>query len=94
MDAKPVFFDETGKRWRIVRFVLIVGTTALLLIPILLVLSIITTPVIPELLIQQHARLAAPAAARGNVLRRHYRQSKDVSEPSVKGDTHAPPPVE
>ncbi len=94
MYVKPVFLDESGKRWRIVKLVLVAIAATFLFIPLLLLLSIARTPVMPEFQIQQQAHLAAPAAPRGNSARRHYQQSKSTYRSSLTGDAHAPPPME
>jgi hypothetical protein len=48
MSQKPIFFDETGSRWRLSRIVLFGIATALLMLPIVLALSILKVGVLPE----------------------------------------------
>jgi hypothetical protein len=48
MSTKPVFLDETGRRWRVVRLVLLAGVTALIAMPLILILSIRNVGVTPE----------------------------------------------
>jgi hypothetical protein len=48
MSQKPIFFDETGSRWRMSRIVLFGIATALLMLPIVLALSILKVGVLPE----------------------------------------------
>jgi hypothetical protein len=45
---KPIFFDETGSRWRVSRMVLFSIAAALLILPIVLALSILKVGVLPE----------------------------------------------
>jgi hypothetical protein len=48
MSQKPIFFDETGSRWRLSRIILFSIATALLILPIVLALSILKVDVLPE----------------------------------------------
>jgi hypothetical protein len=62
---KPVFLDETGLRWRLFRIVLLGLLTAVLTLPIVLTLSILTVEVLPTQLIdlqQQVIAVSAPTA--------------------------------
>jgi hypothetical protein len=63
---KPVFLDETGLRWRLFRIVLLGLLTAVLTLPIVLTLSILTVEVLPTQLVdlQQHViAVSAPTAS-------------------------------
>jgi hypothetical protein len=53
---KPIFFDETGLRWRLVRIVLVSLIMTVLLLPIVLTISILTVEVLPAQFtdLQQH----------------------------------------
>ena len=44
---KPIFLDETGLRWRLVRIVLLSLLATVLILPIVLTLSILTVEVLP-----------------------------------------------
>jgi hypothetical protein len=43
---KPIFLDETGLRWRLVRIVLLSLITTVLILPIALTISILTVEVL------------------------------------------------
>jgi hypothetical protein len=45
---KPVFLDQTGHRWKLIRIVLVGLATGFCLIPFLLALSILNVEVLPE----------------------------------------------
>jgi hypothetical protein len=45
---KPIFFDQTGLRWKLTRIVLFGLATGFCLIPFLLALSILNVEVLPE----------------------------------------------
>jgi len=49
MSDRPIFFDESRLRWKLLRPVFIAGAIALLTIPIILTLSILNVEVLPEL---------------------------------------------
>ncbi len=63
MSDKPVFLDQTGLRWRLLRVVLLGFAAGLFLLPIALALSILRVDVLPgrsgEML--QHIITASPA---------------------------------
>jgi hypothetical protein len=61
---KPIFLDETGLRWRLVRIVLISLITTVLILPIALTISILTVEVLPAQFfdLQQHV-ITAPASS-------------------------------
>ena len=44
---RPVFLDDTGLRWRLLRIVLLSLITAVLILPIVLTISILTVEVLP-----------------------------------------------
>jgi hypothetical protein len=44
---KPIFLDETGLRWRLVRIVLLSLLATVLILPIVLTISILTVEVLP-----------------------------------------------
>lgn len=44
---KPIFLDETGLRWRLVRIVLLSLLATVLILPIVLTMSILTVEVLP-----------------------------------------------
>jgi hypothetical protein len=44
---KPIFSDETGLRWRLVRIVLVSLIMTVLILPIVLTISILTVEVLP-----------------------------------------------
>jgi hypothetical protein len=44
---KPIFLDETGLRWRLVRIVLLSLIMVVLILPIVLTISILTVEVLP-----------------------------------------------
>jgi hypothetical protein len=48
MKVKPVFLDESGRRWKVVRPVLLAGAATLVAIPIGLILSIQNVSVGPQ----------------------------------------------
>ena len=48
MSVNPVFLDESGRRWKVVRPLLVAGATTLVAIPISLVLSIQNVSVTPQ----------------------------------------------
>jgi hypothetical protein len=60
MSDRPIFFDESRLRWRLLRPVLIACVTGSLIIPVILTLSILNVEVLPQLKPQQ------AIAARGN----------------------------
>jgi hypothetical protein len=60
---KPVFLDQTGHRWKLIRIVLVGLATGFCLIPFLLALSILNVEVLPKLpneLLQQITPASAP----------------------------------
>jgi hypothetical protein len=59
---KPVFLDETGLRWRLFRIVLLGLLTAVLTLPIVLTLSILTVEVLPTQLIDLQRQVIAVSA--------------------------------
>ncbi|MGP0089018.1 MAG: hypothetical protein ACLPKB_03515 [Xanthobacteraceae bacterium] len=63
MSVNPVFLDETGRRWKVVRLVLLTGATVLIAIPLGLLLSIQNVSVTPaKSLGQQEASLSRTIA--------------------------------
>jgi hypothetical protein len=44
---RPVFLDDTGLRWRLLRIVLLSLITTVLILPIVLTISILTVEVLP-----------------------------------------------
>jgi hypothetical protein len=61
---KPVFLDETGLRWRLVRIVLLSLLATVLFLPIVLTISILTVEVLPAQfanLQQQVITVSAPS---------------------------------
>jgi hypothetical protein len=76
MSTSPVFLDETGRRWRVVRLVLLAGATVLIAMPLILILSIRNVGVTPE------KSLGRPESSVGNArpvgsrfIRSRYRAS-------------------
>jgi hypothetical protein len=61
---KPIFLDETGLRWRLVRIVLLSLITTVLILPIALTISILTVEVLPTQFfdLRQHV-ITAPASS-------------------------------
>jgi hypothetical protein len=60
---KPIFLDQTGHRWKLMRTVLVGLATGFCLIPFLLALSILNVEVLPERsgeLLQQITPASAP----------------------------------
>ena len=59
---KPIFLDETGLRWRLVRIVLLSLITTVLILPIVLTISILTVEVLPvqSTDLQQQVTASAP----------------------------------
>jgi hypothetical protein len=60
---KPIFLDQTGHRWKLMRTVLVGLATGFCLIPFLLALSILNVEVLPKLsneLLQQITPASAP----------------------------------
>ena len=47
ISEKPIFLDETGLRWRLVRIVLLSLIMTVLILPIILTISILTVEVLP-----------------------------------------------
>jgi len=60
---KPIFLDETGQRWRLLRAVLLGSATGLLMLPVILALSIMKVEVLPERSgeLQQRVIAASPS---------------------------------
>ena len=63
MSVNPVFLDETGRRWKLVRPVLLTGAAALVAIPVSLLLSIQNVSVTPEKLTEPDEASLSQAAA-------------------------------
>jgi len=59
---KPIFLDETGLRWRLVRIVLLSLLATVLILPIVLTISILTVEVLPAQStdLQQQVTASAP----------------------------------
>ncbi len=73
---KPVFLDQTGLRWRLLRVVLLGIATGFFLLPFALALSILSVEVLPERsgeLLQQVTTVSPP---------RYQTQARRLRSPS------------
>jgi hypothetical protein len=76
---RPVFLDDTGLRWRLLRIVMLILLATVLILPIVLAISILTVEVLPARFsdLRQQVTTAPASSYKMPLKRMNYRALYD-----------------
>jgi|HubBroStandDraft_6_1064221.scaffolds.fasta_scaffold88370_2 hypothetical protein len=76
---RPVFLDDTGLRWRLLRIVMLILLATVLILPIVLTISILTVEVLPARFsdLRQQVTTAPASSYKMPLKRMNYRALYD-----------------